>query len=63
MELSGICHYYVVDFTVKEEITPVARDRLSSIDNGNHIGDGLAEGSFSDDEDDIAEGNFFFNMY
>ena len=39
---------------VKEE--PTVKDRLVSIDNGNHIIDGILEGSFSDDEDDVPLG-------
>jgi hypothetical protein len=46
----------LVNFTAKEDITPMAGDCLSSIDNGNHVEDGLAEGSFGDEDDEEPQG-------
>lgn len=35
------------------------RERAASMDNGNHISDGIQEASFSDDEDDIPLGQSY----
>lgn len=54
-ELRALVHQNFQEFcnTVKEE-PPVRDQRFGSIDNGsNHISDGVLEGTFSDDEDDL----------
>ncbi|XP_076443477.1 integrator complex subunit 3-like [Babylonia areolata] len=55
-ELRALVHQNFLEFCsiVKEEPAPVRDHRFGSIDNGsNHISDGVLEGSFSDDEDDL----------
>ncbi|KAK7115612.1 hypothetical protein V1264_001450 [Littorina saxatilis] len=57
-ELRALVHQNFFEFcnqdAVKEE--PLVRERAASMDNGNHISDGIQEASFSDDEDDIPLG-------